>query len=169
MRTLLLPRLLASAWLALFVYALLSVTLGPGGVAAAGELERGISAMKANLVALEEKNRALSADLEALRSDRDRGAREARALGYLAERESEVVIVGRPRAEPLRPEAGQALPAKSPASVDDGSMKALAGLAGLLSFAASLVFRPLPQAQRSRRRRGGAAAAVAGTILSSIL
>lgn len=101
---------------------------------AASGLERHVAKMRDNLAVLKNLNVELGSDLEALRSDPDRARREARALGYLARGEYEVVIVGARETARERPSTGTVIPYEVPPSLADEVLKVLALAAAMLGF-----------------------------------
>jgi hypothetical protein len=75
------PRLAIAAYLGLASYCVLSIFAGSAGFCAYHALEEREKAMKANLLDLGSFREKLNVELESLRSDPDRAAREARGLG----------------------------------------------------------------------------------------
>jgi cell division protein FtsB len=138
-----------AAWAALAAYCALSVVAGPAGLIAYRALESSNSRMAANLEELRADNGGLRIELESLRSDADRAAREARSLGYLRQGEAAVVIAGR-NSEPKELEVGEVLAYAPPETWPDSALKEIAfGV-----FLAALAFRP--------PRRGSAAPGAGG-------
>jgi len=132
-------RLAISLYLGLLVYCVLSILLGPAGIAAYQRLEERQSAMRANLDELAVLRGRLSADLESLKSDSDRAAREARALGYL--RKGETAVILGERAERVDPiDTGRVLPYAEPSSIADAALKRIA--LGACLAAMALLFAP---------------------------
>ncbi len=135
--------------IALGVYCVLSVIAGPAGLFAYAGLEERRAEMSRNLTQLGRANEKLRAELDSLRSDADRAAREARGLGFLRKGEYEVIISGRDKARSAM-EPGVVVPFDQPAALPDAAAKQIALGAGLAVLALSL-------APRSRRRLSGRA------------
>lgn len=143
-------RLLGGLYVGLAVYCILSALIGPAGLLAYEKLGERRAAMSENLAALATRNERLRAELDALRSDPDRVAREARGLGYLGRDEYEFVLVGRSRERIESVEPGDFLPYKAPETVSDRFIKELALVGGLGAFLLGLL-RPGKGSQRPRR------------------
>ena len=120
-------------------------------LAAAG-LGNRATEMRRNLGSLMDRNKALGADLESLRSDSDRAEREARSLGYLAVGQYEVVLAGWVDGRSSTLGAGTTLAYQRPSSLGDGEIKALSALATLIAF---LLCRFRALALRPKRGREG--------------
>jgi hypothetical protein len=118
------PRLALAAYLGLACYCVLSIFVGPAGLTAYRALEEREKAMKANLLDLGSLREALNGELESLRSDPDRAAREARGLGYLRKGETAVVLGERIESNPSL-ESGKILPFAARAGLSDGAIKAI--------------------------------------------
>ncbi|HRY55217.1 MAG TPA: septum formation initiator family protein [Spirochaetia bacterium] len=138
-----------AAWAALVLYCLLSLVAGPAGFAAYRRLEARNEAMRDNIDALGTANARLRQELESLRSDADRAAREARSLGYLRPGESAVIVVGR-RPSPAELDPGRVLGYEDPPSWPDSALKEISLGAFLAILAASLAPR-----KQDRGRRAG--------------
>ena len=152
-------RLFASACLGVGVYCALSVIAGPAGLIAYRGLEARRDAMQVNLDALGTRNAALQSDLDSLRNDPGRAAREARALGYLAEGELSLVIEGQtvPPGE-NRLEPGNILKMEAPVPLGDATIKDLSLAAALLALVLSLsndLSRNARVARRGQSRETG--------------
>jgi hypothetical protein len=128
-------------------YCLLSAVAGPAGILAYRDLSSRRDEMARNLVALEERNRILREDLEDLRFDPDRTAREARGLGYLRKGESALVLPGQSVERPPR-DIGRPVPFDSPASAPDAVLKEIALGSGLMALAIRLAPRRRKPSQR---------------------
>ena len=101
--------------------------------------------MRRNIGALGEANGRLRAELESLRSDADRAAREARSLGYLRPGESAVLLAG--RSEPVEElETGTVVPFAPPPSWPDSALKEIA----LGAFLAILAIGLAPRSAKGR-------------------
>jgi hypothetical protein len=129
----------------LAVYCLLSVLVGQAGVFAYRGLEQRKGLMVANLGRLGSINEELRGELDALRSDAKRSAREARALGYLDRNEHEVVISGWSE-ERRGYKTGSLVPFVQESALPDLAAKELA-------FGAALAVLTLSLKPRSLRRR----------------
>ena len=134
-----LNRALAALFLGFAAYCALSVVAGPAGLIAYRELSARRQAMQANLDALGATNAALQAELEALRTDPDRTAREARDLGYLLPGETALVIQGDAGSRGKgRVEAGAVVKAEVSAPLADGLIKEIALLVAVVALIAGL-------------------------------
>jgi hypothetical protein len=107
--------------------------------------------MEANLAELERIRESLSAEVDSLKSDPDRAAREARSLGYL--REGETALILGEKSERIRPiDAGSVLPYAEPASLDDSILKEIS-LGASLALLAFLCSPRGPTGRAESRRR----------------
>jgi hypothetical protein len=107
--------------------------------------------MEANLAHLEAVRGSLSAELDSLKSDPDRAAREARSLGYLRDGET-TLIFGAKEAKSRQIEAGTVLPYAEPAALDDSILKEIALGASLAMLAFLCAPRTATGRAASRRR-----------------
>jgi hypothetical protein len=105
--------------------------------------------MEANLTRLEGIRFSLDAELDSLKNDPDRAAREARSLGYLKKGET-ILVLGDKRSESERPETGKALPYAQPAALSDDELKCLA-LGAALAVLAVMLAPPRGAARRATR------------------
>ncbi|MGO8694236.1 MAG: septum formation initiator family protein [Rectinemataceae bacterium] len=122
---------------ALAAYCLLSALAGPAGAIAYRQLMERRAAMAENLGTLSLINTELRSRLDSLRSDADRAAREARALGYFRPGESEIVLAGGNSANaPL--DVGTIVPMLPPRSLSESAIKAAAAFVGLALLALRL-------------------------------
>jgi cell division protein FtsB len=136
---------------ALTVYCLLSALAGPAGVFAYRQLQERRAAMAENLAKLSLINAGLRSQLDSLKSDADRAALEARALGYIRPGETEIVLPGRkPGPAPLG--VGTIVPMLPPVGLSDSAIKAAAALVGLALFALGLPIRRRAAYGRGRQR-----------------
>jgi hypothetical protein len=104
--------------------------------------------MQANLGELERISGSLNAELESLKSDPDRAAREARSLGYLRRGETALILGG--RSEKIRPiETGKVLPYAEPQALGDSALKEIS-LGACLAIMA-LFFAPRRVAPERKR------------------
>ena len=129
-----------ATWAAFAAYCLLSLVVGPAGMISCRQLEADRADMQRNLGSLGEANAHLRVELESLRSDADRAAREARSLGYLRPGEGSIVIAGRSAARG-EIEPGNVIPFRAPRSCPDSVLKEIA----LGIFLASLAFGLAPR------------------------
>ncbi|MDA8425400.1 MAG: septum formation initiator family protein [Treponema sp.] len=128
-------RLTAAFIATLTAYCLLSTLVGPAGVLAYGQLRERRTAMSENLKQLGLINEDLRNRLEALTSDADKAAREARALGYLRPNETEIVLPGGNFSGPAPLDIGRVVRLLPPRSLSDSAIKAIAATIGLAVFA----------------------------------
>jgi cell division protein FtsB len=130
-------RAAGAAWAALAVYCALSIVAGPAGLLSYRRLEGRKAEMQRNLGALGEANARLRAELDSLRSDADRAAREARSLGYLRPGEKAIIVSGRVP-ESLELVSGEVLPYTPSPAWPDSALKQIALGAFLAILAAGL-------------------------------
>ncbi|MGA2546051.1 MAG: septum formation initiator family protein [Rectinemataceae bacterium] len=146
-------RLALSLYAGFTIYCTLSVLIGPAGFLAYRRLEAKKTAMEANLGKLGTLRENLNAELESLKSDPDRAAREARSLGYL--RKGETVLLLGDRIEQVKPiETGKVLPYAEPTALGDLVLKEISLGASIALMA--LLFAPRTAADERKRslRRG---------------
>ena len=104
--------------------------------------------METNLGQLGILRISLNAELESLKNDPDRAAREARSLGYL--RKGETALLLGEKADRVRPiNTGRVLPYTEPASLGDLALKEISFGACLAVMAVLLA----PHGSSSLRRR----------------
>jgi cell division protein FtsB len=140
-----------SLYAGMLFYCALSVLVGPAGISAYRRLEARKAAMGANLAELGTIRERLNAELDSLKSDPDRAAREARSLGYL--RKGETAVILGERAESVRRiEVGKVLPYAEPAAIDDSAIKEIALGAALAVMALLCSPRTAIGTAASRRR-----------------
>jgi cell division protein FtsB len=145
-----LGRLALAAYAGISLYCLLSALVGPAGLTAYRRLEERKAAMEANLARLGAIREGLSAELESLKADPDRAAREARSLGYLRKGETAILLEG--RSAPAAPmDAGHVLPFAEPAALGDRVLKEISLGAGLAVMA--LLLAPMRPGKGASRRR----------------
>jgi Septum formation initiator len=137
-----------SLYAALALYCVLSFCFGQGGLIAYGKLQARRTAMEENLSLLEQRRSSLNAELESLKSDPDRAAREARGLGYLRKDETQVILSERvERVESL--DSGSVLPYAQSGGIADLALKEISfGV-----FLAALAFLCAPAKKLSRSRQ----------------
>jgi cell division protein FtsB len=140
-----------SLYAGMSLYCVLSVLVGPVGLSAYSRLEARKAAMGANLVELGTIRERLNAELDSLKTDPDKAAREARGLGYL--RKGETAVILGERVERVRPiDAGKVLPYAEPAALDDRALKEIAMGAALAAMALLCAPRRASGTTSSRRR-----------------
>jgi len=135
-------RAILALFAALVAYCLLSAIAGPAGVLAYRGLWEHRAVMADNLNSLSQLNARLRGELESLKSDSDRAAREARGLGYLRPGETEVVLSGRD-ASLSAPDVGKVIPLLPSAGLPDMVIKEVAAGMGLAVFALGVLRRRL--------------------------
>jgi len=138
---------LASALAGIFAYCALSILAGPAGLSAYKALESRKAAMEARLSELAAINERLSGEIEALISDPERAAIEARSLGYLRKGEVQLANSSSAGTAP-RIGIGSVLPYAAAPALGDGTSKAIALGFALALFAALIA----PGAGRGRPR-----------------
>jgi hypothetical protein len=139
-------RLGLSMYMGLVAYCLLSVLVGPAGLTAYRSLEGRKAAMEANVRELGSIRESLNGELDSLRSDPDRAAREARGLGYLRKGETAIILGDRDE-KVAALDHGKVLPYGQLAGMDDSTLKAIA-------FGIGLAFLAFLCAPRKARMRG---------------
>jgi len=144
-------RIAISFYAGLVVYCAVSLFFGPAGFASYRRLEARRLAMQSNLADLEEIRAGLSSDLESLKSNPDRLAREARRLGYLRDGETALILGESPeRSYPI--ETGRVLPYAEPPSICDAAIKQIA-LGACLAMMAILFSRGRTNGRQGADRR----------------
>lgn len=145
-------RLAASAYIGLAVYCLLSLTLGPMGVAAYRDLDARVRGMRENLALLETLNTEARARKDSALSDPEALALEARSLGYVGP-DQVVVRLGFPEGSPAARDLGTLVPFALPGGMRDEQVKAIALTAALCTAFAGFLVRPGRKAARGGRRQ----------------
>jgi cell division protein FtsB len=144
-------RIAVSLYAGIASYCILSVLAGPAGLGAYRRLEARKAAMAANLAQLGGIRENLGAELEALKSDPDRAAMEARSLGYLRKGETGVVLGEKtPRAEAI--ETGRVLGYAEPPALGDLALKEISLGASLAVLALLCAPKGASGTAASRRR-----------------
>jgi cell division protein FtsB len=130
----------------IIAYCVLSLIAGQAGFLAFREAKADIARMELQLEAFSLENASLSESRNALVSDRDRIAREARSIGYIRTDEKIVQLsnidnaLAKPKAERLEPiRSGRS------SGLPDGIIKLLAILTGASVLMASLVMGYSPR------------------------
>ncbi len=144
-------RLAVSAYIGLAVYCLLSLLLGPMGMAAYDDLETRVRGMRENLARLESLNSEARARKDSALSDPEALALEARTLGYVAPGQV-VVRLGFPEASPDPGDLGTLVPFAPPRGMEDAELKAASLAAALVAAFAGFLIRS--DRRGSRQRRG---------------
>jgi cell division protein FtsB len=141
------PRLALALYAGIAIYCSLSILIGPAGLSAYALLEARKADMQANLVELEAIRGSLGAQLEALKSDPDRIALEARGLGYLRKGETAVVLGERvERVDSL--DTGTVLTYGPSTALDDAAIKQIAF--GVFLAVVALLFAPRAPVPKGR-------------------
>lgn len=138
-----------AGYAALALYCLLSVVFGESGLLAYGKLEERRTAMEANLLSLEKRHDALASQLEALKSDPERAAMEARSLGYLRRGEREILFAPW-HEKPMDLDPGSVLPYAENAGLPDASLKEICF--GVFLAVLALWYAPKKRLERVGRR-----------------
>jgi cell division protein FtsB len=141
-------RLAISIYAGLVLYCFLSLLFGPAGLTAYHRLEAKKAAMETNLGKLATLHEGLNAELESLKSDPDRAAREARSLGYLRKGETAILLGG--KVERLRPiNTGMVISYAETPALGDLALKEIS----LGVFLAVMAFLSATRGSSSSRRR----------------
>jgi cell division protein FtsB len=143
--------IIVSIYSGIALYCILSVLAGPIGISAYRRLEMRKVAMEANLGELERIRGELNAEINSLKSDPDRAAREARSLGYLREGET-ALILGEKVERSTSIEAGLVMPYAEPVTLNDSVLKEIALGASLALLAILQAPRGVIGRAESRRR-----------------
>ncbi len=131
----------------LFSYCVLSFLVGPAGLTAYKALSLRKAAMEARLEELIAEHERFEGEIDALMSDPERAAAEARSLGYLGKGETAISGGASVWGEPGRG-AGEILPYADPPSLEDSSAKTIA-----LGFALALFLALLVPARKEKSGR----------------
>jgi cell division protein FtsB len=136
-------------WVAIVVYAGLSLFSGAMGFSAYTELQTERDKQLANLETLKQLNQKLEGDVKALLSDSDTIAVYARELGYGSEDERFVRLVGLGQNRRRYQSAGQTVDAEEPGFVSGETIRLIAlgsglGTLGLVLMIQLLRFRREP-------------------------
>ena len=154
-------RLAAGAYIGLAVYCVLSVLLGPMGMAAYDDLDVRVRAMRENLVRLETLNAEAQARKDSALSDPESLALEARSLGYVGSGQV-VVRLGFPEASLDPRDLGTLVPFATARGLSDADLKAISVAAALVAVFAGFLIRPVRRSPR-RSREGDGRVSPAGT------
>ncbi|QQO07971.1 septum formation initiator family protein [Breznakiella homolactica] len=114
---------LMALWVAIAVYSLSSITIGPRGLIAYDGLIQERDRLRANMEELQSINRNLEGSMDALRYDSDTLSVYARELGYGGADENFVRIVGLPGAGKKRVSAGQLMVGIRPQVVPEKTLR----------------------------------------------
>ena len=132
--------LVLSIYAGVSLYCALSILIGPAGLSAYSSLREKKSAMEANIGKLGLIRENLNSELSSLKSDPDRAAREARALGYLRLGEKALVLGdSTARVKPM--EIGKIVHYTEPAALGDLVLKEISLGAGIALLALLLAPR----------------------------
>ena len=131
---------------------MLSVLIGPASLLAYYRLEAKNTAMEANLGKLGTIRESLNDELESLKSDPDRAAREARSLGYLRRGET-VLLLGDRINRVKRIETGKVMPYAEPTTLSDLALKEISLGASIALMALLLAPRSVTEDRRKGIRR----------------
>ena len=145
-------RLALSLYAGLSLYCVLSILFGPVGLVSYHRLEERKASMLANLAELESIHSDLGAELESLKTNPDRAAREARSLGYLRKGETEILL-GEKTEQVEHLSTGKVLPYAEPSFMGDPVLKRLA-LGACLAVLAFLLASRGGQGDASRGGQG---------------
>ena len=141
-----------SLYAGFFLYCCLSFLLGPAGLGAYRRLQERKAAMEANLGQLSLIGERLNSELQALKTDPDRAAREARSLGYLRKGET-AIILGEKTERISAPDMGRVLPFADPPALGDLALKEIS-LGASLALLALLLAPTLPARKRQTPHQG---------------
>lgn len=141
------PRVLLSLYAGFAFYCIISILIGPVGLTSYKRLESKEKAMSENLAHLSSIHDGLSRELEGLKSDPDRAAREARSLGYLRKGETDVILGGRAEKKVAPIDTGVLLPLAEDSGIGDEVLKKV-------SLGFSLAILALLLSPRARAKRG---------------
>jgi cell division protein FtsB len=134
-------------WVSLSVYSILSLFSGAVGFSAYHQLLREKDKQKRNLEVLQELNRELGGDAEALLYDSDTITAFARELGYGKSEERFVRIVGLSSRRKQRHDPGQVIKAANPDFMAESDIRFISLACGFGIFGCILAFELL----RTRR------------------
>jgi cell division protein FtsB len=131
---------LISLWVALAVYSLLSIFLGPSGLSAYDQLSLERERQRTNMENLQLINRELEGAKDALLYDSDTIAVYARELGYGTENERFVRIVGLGSSKTQQISAGQTALARQPGYMTDQNIHLIALAVGGVTLLCLWIF-----------------------------
>ncbi|MDR1575816.1 MAG: septum formation initiator family protein [Treponema sp.] len=126
---------LMGLWTAVAVYSVFSVLAGPSGLSAYGQLEAERERQRANLRDLGAVNEMLENTKNGLLYDQDAVTVQARLLGYAAQDERFIRVVGLGTARNPHAAAGRVYYTADPEFISDKTIKIAALCAGLIAFA----------------------------------
>jgi cell division protein FtsB len=125
-------------WLSIVIYSILSLFSGAIGFSAYDQLLQERDKQKRNLEVLQELNRKLKGDTDALLYDSDTIATYARELGYGQSKERFVRIVGLSNRRKQNHDPGRIISAKEPEFMAESDIRFIALACGLSIFACML-------------------------------
>lgn len=144
--------LIASSWLGMATYCLLSTIAGPSGLIATGRAMESAGLMNSNIAILRTLNETYAGEWEALSSVAETTALEARSLGYLAD--DEVAIrLSVPRNPPVPASPGERIVYEARSVIDEAAVKEISAIVAFIALAAGMVLRVLRHEPSSRRQR----------------
>jgi cell division protein FtsB len=129
-----LRKYLLAPWLAVTVYALLSLLAGPAGITPYRKLLIERDKAYENLEELEQRNQELEGTLDALRYDSEEVRVRARELGYGGENEHFVRIAGLPAVRYQEFNPGMVQRTVRPEAASDTPLRIIAAVSGLFLF-----------------------------------
>jgi cell division protein FtsB len=125
---------LIPVWIAVILYVLLSIWTGPRGLSSYDQLASERDRLQANMKSLQNINRELENTKNALMYDEKAIALYARDLGYGAENEGFIRIVGLGDIKKQRTDAGELIHPAKPDHIPDISIKIFCCCIGLAIF-----------------------------------
>ncbi|MDR1430228.1 MAG: septum formation initiator family protein [Spirochaetaceae bacterium] len=140
---------LLALWLSITLYAVSSFTVGPVGIASYEKTRGSLERLRTNMEELKAINHNLEGIMDALRYDSDTIMVYARELGYGAQDERFIRIVGLPGASKRRVAAGQLILYKKPETVSDRFLRVLSLSLGLTLFIVFSVFDYIGKKKRN--------------------
>jgi len=141
-------RLAAGGYIGLAVYCLLSLFLGPMGLAAYSDLDVRVAGMRQNLSFLEALNSEARARKDSALYDPEALALEARSLGFVGP-DQVVVRLGFPEGTTSPRDLGTLVPYVPPRGMEDAQLKAVS-----LAAALCAAFTGFLAGSRRRKPRG---------------
>jgi cell division protein FtsB len=109
--------------LAVFVYSILSITLGARGFSAYSQMQDELGREQDNLETLQQQNQQLDSKMKALLYDKDTITAYARELGYIEPGQKFVRVVGTAGVSSLHYNMGRVVRAVKPASLSNDSIR----------------------------------------------
>ncbi|MDR3131422.1 MAG: septum formation initiator family protein [Treponema sp.] len=131
---------LAPVWISIVVYSALSLFYGAAGFSAYAQLLREKDRQKQNMEALQELNRKLKGDADALIYDSDTIAAYARELGYGKSEERFIRIMGFSTKGKQNMYPGSAVIAAKPEFMPEGDIRFISFMCGFSALGCILAF-----------------------------